>query len=188
MNSVCTPAATGAVGGRLASSSWASVSLSTRVGHVDVGRLAVSADGGGLRHERIGDAGDVVPVDELLAGLGDGRRVVGVVEPAVVGVEHDAGGLAALAGEPVVQDVGGVLGLDAGDAEAVVELAAGATLQRDDGDRGDEPQADHPERVTGAAAAEAEQKCAHGFLLESGPPACGTPAPSRSALTGPRSR
>ena len=88
--------------------------------------------------------------------------MVGVVESAVVGVQHDAGGLAALAREAVVQDVGGVLGLDAGDAEAVVELAAGGALQRDDGDGGDEPEAEHPERVAGAAAAEAEQKCAHG--------------------------
>ena len=85
-----------------------------------------------------------------------------------------ASGLAALAGEPVVQDVGGVLGLDAGHAVAVVELAAGGALQRDDGDGGDEPEAQHPERVPGAAATEAEQECAHGILLEVGPAACGT--------------
>ena len=38
-------------------------------------------------------------------------------------------------------------------------------LQPDDGDRGDEPDAEHPERVAGAAAAKAVQKCTHG-----GPP------------------
>ena len=70
------------------------------------------------------------PVGEAGAGLLDGRGVVGVVETPVVGVEHDAGGQAALAREPVVQDVGGVLGLDAGHALAVVELAPGAALQR----------------------------------------------------------
>ena len=95
--------------------------------------------------------------------------MVGVVESPVVGVEHDAGGLAALAREPVVQDVGGVLGLDAGHALAVVELAAGAALQGHDGDGGHEPEAQHPERVPGAAATEAEQECAHGILLECGP-------------------
>ena len=103
-------------------------------------------------------------------------RVVGVVEAAVVGVEHDAGGLAALAREPVVQDVGGVLRLDARDPDAVVELAAGGALQGDDGDGGHEPEAEHPERVAGAAAAEAEQECAHGILLESGPRRAGRPS------------
>ena len=70
--------------------------------------------------------------------------------------------LAALAREAVVQDVGRVLRLDAGDPEAVVELAAAGTLQGDDGDGDDQPEAQHPERVPGAAAAEAEQECAHG--------------------------
>ena len=115
--------------------------------------------------------------------------MVGVVEAPVVGVEHDAGGLAALAREPVVQDVGGVLGLDAGHALAVVELAAGAALQRHDGDGGHEPEAQHPERVPGAAAAEAVQECAHGILLESGPAACGdTSTIQEGADPGPRWR
>ena len=100
--------------------------------------------------------------------------VLGVVEPPVVGVEHDAGGQAALAREPVVQDVGGVLGLDAGHAFAVVELAAGAALQGHDGDGGHEPEAEHPERVPGAGAAEAVQECAHGILLGWAPPPAGT--------------
>ena len=60
-----------------------------------------------------------------------------------------------------------MLGLDAGDALAVVELAAGAALQGDDGDGGHEPEAEHPERVPGAVAAEAVQECAHEILLES---------------------
>ena len=38
----------------------------------------------------------------------------------------------------------------------------------DDGDGGHEPEAQHPERVPGAAAAEAVQECAHGILLECG--------------------
>ena len=91
--------------------------------------------------------------------------MLGVVESTVVGVEHDPGGLPALAREPVVEDVGGVLGLDAGHAFAVVERAAGAALQGHDGDGGDEPQAQHPERVPGAGATEAVQECAHGILL-----------------------
>ena len=45
-------------------------------------------------------------------------------------------------------------------------MAACSALQRHDGDGGDEPEADHPERVAGAAAAEAEQECAHGVLLD----------------------
>ena len=114
-----------------------------------------------------------MPAGELRAGFGDDRRVVGVVEAALVGVEHDAGGLAALAREAVVQDVGRVLRLDAGHALAVVELAAGAALQRDDGDGDHEPEAQHPERVPGAVAAEAVQECAHGILLGVGPAACG---------------
>ena len=68
------------------------------------------------------------PAASWCAGLVDGRRVGGVVEAPVVGVEHDAGRLAALAREAVVQDIGGVLGLDAGHPDAVVELAAGARL------------------------------------------------------------
>ena len=136
------------------------------VGDVEVGGPAVGAERCGLGGERVGDAGDVGPAGELGAGLLDGRCVLGVVESAVVGVEHDAGGLPALAREPVVEDVGGVLGLDAGDAFAVVELAAGAALQGHDGDGGHEPQAQHPERVPGAGATEAVQECAHGILLE----------------------
>ena len=97
----------------------------------------------------------------------------GVVEPPVVGVEHDAGGQAALAREALVQDVGGVLGLDAGHTLAVVELAAGAALQRHDGDGGDQPEAEHPERVPGADAAESVEECAHEILLGLGPAACG---------------
>ncbi len=50
--------------------------LVDRVGHVDVGRAAVGADGRGLRTERVGDRGDVVPGRQLLAGLLD-RRLVG---------------------------------------------------------------------------------------------------------------
>ena len=46
----------------------------------------------------------------------------------------------------------------------------------DDGDGGHEPEAQHPERVPGAAATEAVQECAHGILLECGPAACGTTA------------
>ena len=64
-----------------------------------------------------------------------------------------------------------MLGLDAGHPGAVVELAARCALQADDGDGGEEPEAQHPERVPGAAAAEAEQECAHGILLGSGPQA-----------------
>ena len=63
----------------------------------------------GLRGERIGDAGDVVARRQLLTGLVDGRFVVGVVEPAVIGVEDDASRLAGVAGESVLQDVGGSL-------------------------------------------------------------------------------
>ena len=114
-----------------------------------------------------------MPRGELGASLVDGRRVAGVVEAPVVGVEHDAGRLAALAREAVVQDVGGVLGLDAGHPLAVVELAAGGALQRDDGDGGDQPDAEHAERVPGTAAAEAVQECAHEILLGCGPAACG---------------
>ena len=135
--------------------------LVERVGDVDVGGLPVLAECRGLCGERVGDAGDVVAGRQLLTGSVDDGFVVGVVEPAVIDVEDDACGLAGAAGEPVVQDVGGSLRLDAGDTEAVVELAACSALQRHDGDRGDEPEADHPERVAGAAAAEAEKKCTH---------------------------
>ena len=76
-----------------------------------------------------------------------------------------------------------------GHAVAVVELAPGAALQGHDGDGGHEPEAEHPERVAGAAAAEAEQECAHGILLESAPPTCGdTSTIQERADLGPRSR
>src|SRR6478672_7877557 len=101
----------------------------------------------------------------------------------MVGVDDDPGGLPALAREPVVQDVGGVLGLDSGHAFAVVEGAAGAALQGHDGDGGDEPQAQHAEWVPGAGATEAVQECAHGILLGWGPAVCGTTAASGRALT-----
>ena len=71
------------------------------------------------------------------------------------------------------EDVGGVLGLDAGHALAVVELAAGAALQGHDGDGGHEPEAQHPERVPGAGAAEAVQECAHGDPPGMRPRRCG---------------
>jgi hypothetical protein len=88
--------------------------------------------------------------------------VIGVVESPLVGVEHDAGGHAALAREPVVQDIGRVLGLDARHPEAVVELATGGALQHHDSDGRHQPEAQHPERVPGAAATETKQECAHG--------------------------
>ena len=66
---------------------------------------------------------------------------------------------------------------------AVVELPAGGPLQRDDGEGSQQPAADHPERVAGAAATEAEQKCTHGVLLGSTPPVAGTTPPSRDPLT-----
>ena len=89
----------------------------------------------------------------------------GVVESAVVDVEHDPRRLPALGWEAVMEDIGGVLGLDAGHPFAVVELSPGAGLQPDDGDGGDEPQAEHPERVAGAGSSKAVQECAHGILL-----------------------
>ena len=101
----------------------------------------------------------------------------------VVGVEHDAGGLAALAREPVVQDVGRVLGLDAGHPLAVVELAAGGALQRRRWRR--RPPARRRAPGTGAGRC-----CGRGGtgMRSRGPPgvgpaACGTTPPSRSALT-----
>jgi hypothetical protein len=90
--------------------------------------------------------------------------VAGVVEAPLVGVDHDAGGPTALAREPVGQHVGGVLGLDARHALAVIELAASAALQGEDGDGGHQPDAQDPERVPGAAATEAVEECAHGDL------------------------
>ena len=79
------------------------------VGDIEVAGLPVGADGRSLRCEWVGDGGDVRSGAELGAGPLDGGEVVGVVEAPVVGVEHDAGGYATLAREPVVQDVGGVL-------------------------------------------------------------------------------
>ena len=99
--------------------------------------------------------------------------MTGVVEASLARVEHDAGGLAASAREPVRQDIGGVLGLDARHPLAVVELAPRGALQGHDGDGGHEPEAQHTERVPGAAAAEAVQECAHRILLGYGPATCG---------------
>ena len=156
--------------------------LVDRVGDVDVGGPPVGAEGRRLRRKRIGHAGHVVARGESRSGFFDRRGVADVVEAAVVGVKHDAGGLAALAREPVIEDISRVLGLDSRHSEAVVELTPGASLERHDGDRSHEPEAQDPERVLGAAVAEAEQECAHGILLELGPAACGTPAPSRCVL------
>jgi hypothetical protein len=155
--------------------------LVDRVRDVDVGGLAVLAEGSGLCGERVGDAGDIVAAGQLLTGLIDDRSVVGVVEPAVVDVDDDSGCLAGTTGETFGQDVGGTLRLDAGNTEAVVELAAGGTLQTHDRDRGDDPEADHSERVTGATASEAEKKCAH-LSPPDVPADCGMTPPSRKPL------
>ena len=108
---------------------------------------------------------------------------VGVVEAPVVGVEHDAGGLAALAREAIGQDVGGVLGLDARHPLAVLELAAHAALQRRR--RRWRPPARGPAPETGDGRC-----CGRGGTgmrsrgpPGSGPAPCGTPAPSRRVLT-----
>ena len=101
------------------------------------------------------------PVDSCLTSLIDAGAVRRVVETPVVGVEHDARARTGLAGEAILQDVGRVLRLDPWDAEGVVVLATGAALHRHDDERGHEPEPEHPERVAGAAAAEAVQKCTH---------------------------
>jgi len=136
--------------------------LVERIGDVDVRGVPVGADRRRLRRERIRDCGHVTSARKLGPGLLDDRRVGGVVEASVVGVEHDAGGLATLAREPVVQDVGRVLRLGARHASAVVELATDAALQGDDRNGGHEPDPEHPERMPGAATTEAVQECAHG--------------------------
>ena len=147
--------------------------LVERVGDVEVGGLPIGAHGRRLWRQRVGHAGDVGASRELLASPLDGRGVPGAVEASGVGVEHDASGQSALAREAVGEHVGGVLGLDARHPLAVVELAAGAALQRDDDDDDQQPGPEHPERVTGAAAAEAVQECAHGVLLGLAPRSAG---------------
>ncbi len=147
--------------------------LCRRVRHVDVRRGAARTDRSGLRCERIGHAGDVLPGRQPPAGLLDGRAVPGIVEPAITRVEHDASGLTTLSGKPGRQDVGRFLRLDSGDTEAVIELSAEAALQRHDGERGHEPDAEHPERVAGAAATEAVQESTHGLSSWVGPQGAG---------------
>ena len=99
------------------------------VGDIEVASLPVGADGRSLRCERVGDGDNGGSSAELGSGLLDGCVVICVVEPPVVGVQHDAGRQPTLAREPVVQDIGGVLRLDARDSLAVVELSAGAALE-----------------------------------------------------------
>ena len=106
VNSVCTPPALGVARCGLRVVQLRDGELVERVGDVDVGGLPVCAERRRLCAERVGDAGDVVAGRQLLTGLVDDRFVVGVVEAAVVGVDDDACRLAALAREPVVQDVG----------------------------------------------------------------------------------
>ena len=60
-----------------------------------------------------------------------------------------------------------MLGLDARNALAVVELSARPGVYPDNGDGGDEPDGEHDERVPGAVAAKAVQECTHEILLES---------------------
>ncbi len=166
-------AGTGAVCRRLRVGELRHGELVERVRHVDVRRLPVGAERRGLRGEGIGDGGDVVAGRQLLTGAVDGRFVLAVVESPVLDVEDNARRLAGLARESVRQDVGRPLRLDAGNTEAVVELAAGRAFQRQDGDCSHEPEADHPERVAGAAAAKTEEKCTHEVLLDSAPPGAG---------------
>jgi hypothetical protein len=163
------PAGAGGVGDRHGVVELGRRELVQGVGDVEVGGLPIGADGGRSRGERVRHAGDVGAGGQSGTGLLDGRRVARVIEPPVVGMEHDAAGKAAAAGEPVVQGVGGVLGLDAGHPFAVVELAARTALQGHDGNGDDEPETQHPERVPGAGATEAVQVCAHGILLGWGP-------------------
>src|SRR5262249_32571825 len=98
------------------------------VGDVEVGGPPVGTEGGGFGGERIGHTGDGGAVGEPGAGLLDRAGVVLVVEAAAGRMEDDPGGPPAPAREAVVQDISGVLGLDAGHALAVVEDAAGVSL------------------------------------------------------------
>jgi hypothetical protein len=83
--------------------------------------------------------------------------VIGVVEPTIGDVDDDACAVAGVAGKSIAENVCGSLGLDTGDPEAVVEVSICSTAQGDDGDRGDEPEADHSEGVAGAVASQTEK-------------------------------
>ena len=95
------------------------------------------------------------------ASLFNNRLVAGVVKSTSVGVKHDPGAEPALTRKPLLQDVHCMLGLNARDTEAVIELSTERALQRYDGSGDHEPDANHPERVSGTVTAEAKQKCTH---------------------------
>ena len=166
VNSVSTPAARAVSAATVASSKCVDRQRVDGVREVDVRGAAVGAQRCRLGIERVGDARDVGAGGELLSDPFDGRVVWDVVEPAGVDVEHDPCGLPATARESLVEDVDGSLRLGTGNSERVRELATGGALSSDDGDRDQQPDADHTERVPGAAAAESEEKCAHGNLLD----------------------
>ena len=80
----------------------------------------------------------------------------------MVDVEDDVAGLSGLDGKAAGEDVVGVLGLDAWDPEVVDLPPAELALGPEHGDDGDEPDSEHPERVTGAALTEAVEERGHG--------------------------
>ena len=145
VSSVCTPAARAASATAMASSSCVVVELVERVGDVDVGGLPVGAERRGLGRERVGDAGDVVPVGELLRG--PARRSTGgsasSSRPSSVWSTMRADRPPWL-GNRSFRTSAACWDSTPGHAVAVVELAAGAALQRHDGDGGHQPEARAP--------------------------------------------
>ena len=92
--------------------------------------------------ERVADGEHLGRLLDLRAGLLDLRTVADVQDAALLDREHDAGGVARLLREALLEQIVGPLRLRARKAEVVDVFACGADPQRGTQDEGGDPKAD----------------------------------------------
>ena len=126
--------------------------------------LLVRADGGSARIVGTARGDHMGYVGEPLDGLLDGG-LGGRVGQSVLGVEDHVRGVERLLREAVLDRVGSTLRLRAGKAEALVGLAAGRRVEREDRDGDEDPGADDAPRVATGEVADPVEEVGHGEPL-----------------------